>query len=168
MAKRVSLKGRGADLFFGDQTPPVTDATDTGDGQATPKPVREVSQPAPVEAVTPEPVASESPGARSPRLPRSRRSAAPEPIVSAAQEDQRANDRSNGRSDERTDERSFTRNVVRHSFDIRHDQLVALTQLQTARFLGSGRKPKLGEMVQEALDAYLRSQKKRTNERSSG
>jgi len=166
MAKRVSLKGRGADLFFGDQTPPVPGATDTGDGQATPKPVREVSQPAPVEAVTPEPVAAESPGARSPRPSRS---AAPESARSQPpQSFQEDDDAVIVQTEERTNGRSFARNVVRHSFDIRHDQLVALTQLQTARFLGSGRKPKLGEMVQEALDAYLRSQKKRTNERSSG
>jgi hypothetical protein len=72
-------------------------------------------------------------------------------------------ERTNGRTDDRTDERSR----VRHSFDVWRDQLLALTQIQVERFDRTGKKPKLGELVQEALDAYIAQQRKRTNERTN-
>jgi hypothetical protein len=46
--------------------------------------------------------------------------------------------------------------------------LLALTEIQTERFTRTRRKPKLGELVQEALDAYIDGQRKRTNGRTNG
>jgi hypothetical protein len=56
---------------------------------------------------------------------------------------------------------------VRHSFDIWQDQLLGLSEIQAERFSQSGRKPKLGELVQEALDAYIATERKRTNVRTN-
>jgi hypothetical protein len=42
----------------------------------------------------------------------------------------------------------------------------ALSEIQAERFSLSGRKPKLGELVQEALDAYNAKERKRTNVRT--
>ena len=70
----------------------------------------------------------------------------------------------------RTNERTVERTIVRHSFDIGQDQLLALAEIQMDRFQQTGRKPKLGPLVQEALDAYIakqhRQQGGRTNERT--
>lgn len=66
----------------------------------------------------------------------------------------------------RTNDRSNERTTVRHSFDIRQDQLIALTQIQTELFNETRQKPKLGTLVQEALDRYIAQHKKRKNERT--
>jgi hypothetical protein len=71
-------------------------------------------------------------------------------------------------TNEETFERTNERTRVRHSFDIYQDQLLALTEIQTERFTRTRRKPKLGELVQEALDAYIDGQRKRTNVRTNG
>jgi hypothetical protein len=84
--------------------------------------------------------------------PTPRRRAAPRP-----------NDGTNGRTNVRTNERMR----VRHSFDVWQDQLLALAQIQAERFNRTGKKPKLGELVQEALDAYVAQQRKRTNVRTN-
>lgn len=80
----------------------------------------------------------------------------------SAPEVERTAERTNGRTNERA--------KIRHSFDVWQDQLHALAEIQTRRFRTSGVKPKMGELVQEALDAYIRQQQKqatvRTNERS--
>ena len=72
-------------------------------------------------------------------------------------------------SNERSNERTFERARVRHSFDIYRDQLVSLGDVQMTRHRQTGRKPKLGDLVQEALDDFIdhhgRSNE-RTNERS--
>jgi hypothetical protein len=70
--------------------------------------------------------------------------------------------RANGRTNERTNERR----IVRHSFDIGHDQLMALAEIQTQIFNQTGRKPKLGPLVQDALDTYIAKQRKRPNGRT--
>ena len=75
--------------------------------------------------------------------------------------------RPNDGTDERTNGRTDERSRVRHSFDVWRDQLLALTQIQVERFDRTGKKPKLGELVQEALDAYIAQQRKRTNERTN-
>jgi len=80
----------------------------------------------------------------------------PEPITTP-----RPNERPNTRTNERTVERT----IVRHSFDIGQDQLVALAEIQMERFQETGRKPKLGPLIQEALDAYIAKQRKRRSER---
>ncbi len=61
--------------------------------------------------------------------------------------------------DDRTIERTNERTRVRHSFDIWQDQLVGLAEIQTQIFNATGRKPKLGDLVQEALDIYIAKQK---------
>jgi hypothetical protein len=74
------------------------------------------------------------------------------------------NERTTGRTNDRTNERP----KVRHSFDIYRDQLLSLAQIQAERFRESGRKPKVGELVQEAIDQYVAATKQtndRTNER---
>ena len=81
-------------------------------------------------------------------------------------EDRHASDRADERPDVRTNERNQGRQRSRHSFDIYNDQLLALSEIQTALFLQTGRKPKLGELVQDALDAYIKHQRKRTDGRT--
>ena len=75
--------------------------------------------------------------------------------------------RSNGATNERSNERTLERSRVRHSFDIWQDQLLRLSEIQADRFSRTGRKPKLGELVQEALDAYIAKEWKRTNVRTN-
>lgn len=54
------------------------------------------------------------------------------------------------------------RRKTRQSFDIYEDQYDALKKLQLAvREHRRGKVPKLGEMVQEAIDQYVREQAKR-------
>jgi hypothetical protein len=72
------------------------------------------------------------------------------------------------RTNEAPNVRTFERARVRHSFDVYEDQLLALTEIQAERFTRTRRKPKLGELVQEALDAYIEDQRKRTNVRTNG
>ena len=71
-----------------------------------------------------------------------------------------------GRSNESTNVRTNERTKIRHTFDIFHDQLLALAEIQAARFKQAGRKPKVGELVQEALDAYIAGVNERSNERT--
>src|SRR4051794_14200096 len=71
------------------------------------------------------------------------------------------------RTNERTNVGTLERSRVRHSFDIWQDQLLGLSEIQADRFSRTGRKPKLGELVQEALDAYIVKERKRTNVRTN-
>ena len=82
---------------------------------------------------------------------------------SSTQEQERTVEITNERMNERTNER----NRVRHSFDVWQDQLLALAEIQAYRFTRTGRKPKLGELVQEALDTYIASHRERTNVRTN-
>jgi len=88
-------------------------------------------------------------------------------------------ERSNGRTVERSNieksvpsgQQKRTANVqararVRHSFDVGQDQLHALAEIQARIFSETGKKPKLGDLVQEALDLYITRQGKRSNERT--
>ena len=75
--------------------------------------------------------------------------------------------RMNGVTNERTNERTLERSRVRHSFDIWQDQLLGLSEIQADRFSRTGRKPKLGELVQEALDAYITKERKRAHVRTN-
>lgn len=59
------------------------------------------------------------------------------------------------RRDERTFERSNERIKIRHSFDIYRDQLLSLSDIQAEIFRQTGKKPKVGDLVQEALDAFV-------------
>jgi len=71
--------------------------------------------------------------------------------------------RANGRTNERTNERTR----VRHSFDVGRDQLLALSAIQSQIFGATGKKPKLGDLVQDALDLYIARHNGRTNERTN-
>lgn len=65
------------------------------------------------------------------------------------------------RTNERSNERSEKRLKIRHTFDIFEDQLMALHTIQLTSMQKTLYKPKLGDMVQEALDMYLNA--KRSN-----
>jgi len=68
--------------------------------------------------------------------------------------------RTNVRPDERTDiwinQIHQKRQKIRHAFDIYQDQLMELQLWQLKAVQKGKRKPKLGKMVQEALDVYLK------------
>ncbi len=89
-----------------------------------------------------------------------------EPTPIAPRQSERTIVRTNERRNERTNHRTVERLIVRHSFDIGRDQLMALAEIQTQIFNETGRKPKLGPLVQDALDAYIAKHKKRSNERT--
>jgi hypothetical protein len=82
----------------------------------------------------------------------------------------RTNERTNVRRhttsvvDERAEE---PRRRIRHSFDIWEDQLLSLAEIQAQRFTTTRHKPKLGELVQEALDAYIEQYQTGESDRSS-
>ena len=53
------------------------------------------------------------------------------------------------------------RTKVRRAYNIFADQAVALEELQLARHKDEGRRPELGELVRDALEIYIRREKKR-------
>lgn len=64
-----------------------------------------------------------------------------------------------------TNEQMIERTLKHHSFDVFVDQLISLDQIQTEIYQAKGKKPKIGTLVQEALDEYIKNHKKeRTNE----
>ncbi len=66
---------------------------------------------------------------------------------------------------ERTIVATNERTKIRHTFDIFQDQLLALAEIQAGRFKQTGRKPRVGDLVQEALDAYIAQSNERTTDR---
>lgn len=86
------------------------------------------------------------------------------------QDQKRTNVLSDVRTDERTSERTNVRTIIkpkrrkiRHAFDIYQDQLISLQMRQLEAVQRGKRKPKLGKMVQEAIDQYLKhSQNKKS------
>lgn len=69
---------------------------------------------------------------------------------------------------ERSNERTEQRIKIRHTFDIFKDQLVSLHSLQLKTIQEKNYKPKLGDMIQEALDAYIQKKlNEPCNERSN-
>jgi hypothetical protein len=79
---------------------------------------------------------------------------------------ERTFERPNERSNERLNERSVKkkREKIRHTFDIYRDQLVALQMIQLEKFQAGKKKPKLGKMVAEGIDLFIKqeaSKKKR-------
>jgi len=64
------------------------------------------------------------------------------------------NEGTNERINERTNVHE-ERRVIRHSFDIYHDQLMQLGEIQMRLYREAGKKPKLGQLVQDALDRYI-------------
>ena len=74
--------------------------------------------------------------------------------------------RPHGRTNERPAARApQQRENIRHSFDVWQDQLHALAEIQAQDFAVSGKKPKMGDFVKEALDEYI-SRKRRAYERT--
>jgi hypothetical protein len=92
----------------------------------------------------------------------------PDALLPQAQnENNQEQKRTNVLSDVRTDERPIGRtNVrteakqkrrkIRHAFDIYQDQLFSLQMRQLEAVQRGKRKPKLGRMVQDAIDMYLK------------
>ena len=103
---------------------------------------------------TPPPAEKETPAP----LPRRKRGGAGE------QKNERSLERTNVPTTERTNERT----LKHHSFDVFVDQLISLDHIRTRRYQATGKKPKIGTLVQEALDEYIRNQrtKEQKNERS--
>jgi hypothetical protein len=75
------------------------------------------------------------------------------------------NERTFERTNETTNERLNDRTKIRHSFDVFRDQLLSLTEIQAAVFRQTGQKPKIGELVQQAIDEFI--QRHRADERSN-
>jgi hypothetical protein len=72
---------------------------------------------------------------------------------------ERKNVRTNARTNERT--------LKHHSFDVFVDQLISLDHIRTRRYQETGKKPKIGTLVQEALDEYIRNQRKKEQKNKS-
>jgi len=70
-----------------------------------------------------------------------------------AEPDEETNERINERTNVQRERR-----VIRHSFDIYHDQLMQLGEIQMRLYREAGKKPKLGQLVQDALDRYIRTE----------
>jgi hypothetical protein len=71
----------------------------------------------------------------------------------------RTNELKTERSTVQKDDETFQRLVIRHTFDIFQDQLVDLKLLQIEAMQQKRRKRKLGQMVQQALDQYIKKMK---------
>src|SRR5688500_17612954 len=74
------------------------------------------------------------------------------------QDQKRTNDRTFERPNERLNERppKQKREKIRHTFDIYRDQLVALQMIQLEKFQAGRKKPKLGKMVAEGIDLFIK------------
>jgi hypothetical protein len=81
-----------------------------------------------------------------------------ENIQDQKRSDERTFERPNERSNERLNERPHKqkREKIRHTFDIYRDQLVALQMIQLEKFQAGKKKPKLGKMVAEGIDLFIR------------
>ena len=69
--------------------------------------------------------------------------------------EKRSNVRTVERSESQISEAETDRQIIRHTFDIFQDQLQSLHSLQLKAIQKGKKKPKLGQMVREAIDAYL-------------
>ncbi|MCK5123514.1 MAG: hypothetical protein KAQ87_05220 [Candidatus Pacebacteria bacterium] len=97
------------------------------------------------------------------------------PLPSEEKKNERTNETISERTNERTvkdivSENSYVvivpteRVKIRHSFDIFEDQKTALDKIQMAlKDSGQKRKPVLGEMVQEAIDLYVKEKSRKLN-----
>lgn len=72
---------------------------------------------------------------------------------------ERSNVRPNVRPDERTYEKTTKRVKIRHAFDIFEDQLFALQARQLKAVQRGKKKPKMGDMVQQAIELFLEHNK---------
>lgn len=60
------------------------------------------------------------------------------------------------KTNERSKERTTERAKIRHSFDIFRDQLLDLQEMQIKTIQQGKKKPKLGDLVQVALDEFFK------------
>ena len=74
---------------------------------------------------------------------------------------ERSNERTNETTNVRTNDGFQKREKIRHTFDIYADQLRALQTLQLEAVQAGKRKPKLGDMVQQALDTFIKKRRER-------
>ena len=79
----------------------------------------------------------------------------------AGQQKVRTNVPTYERPNERTSVRKKERVKIRHAFDIFEDQLRELQLLQLEAVRSSKKKPNLGDMVQEAIDLFLKREQRR-------
>ena len=106
-----------------------------------------------------------------PELPASTEVAAPPPAADASAPPQGMSaaipaaqgiqQREDERKHERRNEPTLDRTKVRHSFDVYQDQVLALGDIQQAAARAHGKRPWLGDLVQEALDRYIQSKHRR-------
>ena len=81
----------------------------------------------------------------------------PEAQIDINQDQKRTFERSNERTMERTNVPLRQNRVrIRHTFDIYQDQLVALQGIQFEKVQAGKKKPKLGKMVSDGIDLYLK------------
>ena len=76
------------------------------------------------------------------------------------QDQKRSNERTLERPNERSTERTIKlkREKIRHTFDIYKDQLIELQRIQWERVQAGKKKPKLGKMVAEGIDLYIKQE----------
>src|SRR6266487_1947520 len=72
--------------------------------------------------------------------------------------------KTNERTNEQKIKKTIERKIERHSFDIFTDQKMGLDELQLMLYREHGKKPKIGSLVREAVDALF---KKYKNERKN-
>jgi hypothetical protein len=86
-------------------------------------------------------------------------------VMHSERKNERTNERPNVQMNERSnvqsDESDLTRVVIRHTFDIFQDQLIDLKRLQIEAMQQRRRKRKLGQMMQQALDKYIKEMKEK-------
>ncbi len=76
------------------------------------------------------------------------------------QDQKRSNERTFEPPNERLNERTIKqkREKIRHTFDIYKDQLIDLQRIQWEKVQAGKKKPKLGRMVAEGIDLYIKQQ----------
>ena len=93
----------------------------------------------------------------------------PQSQVEQNQDQKRSNERTLERPNERSNERSNIRppkqkrEKIRHTFDIYRDQLVALQMIQLEKFQAGKKKPKLGKMVADGIDLFIKQEASKKN-----
>jgi hypothetical protein len=78
----------------------------------------------------------------------------------SSQMDEAKTERPNVPTNEPTNVPKTQRVKTRHTFDIYQDQLLALQSIQLEAVQKGKKKPKLGDMVQRAIDLYLEKNRK--------
>jgi hypothetical protein len=73
--------------------------------------------------------------------------------------DERTDERMTVRTNEQRNERTNGRKKIRHAFDIFEDQLIALKEAQLTRQKVREGRYNLGDLVQEALDMFLATER---------